>query len=113
MKNLFRMMLIACLVLPFAACKKAEAPKEPAKPLTADDIPVEISIGKILVVLDRDEDVAWLSLRNVPTVHALAVDHAGVPDAREEVVRVDHAGGIDERLQRLEHAQRGVPRHVT
>ncbi len=29
------------------AKKKAEAPKEPAKPLTADDIPVEISIGKI------------------------------------------------------------------
>lgn len=27
MKNLFRLMLIACLVLPFAACKKAEAPK--------------------------------------------------------------------------------------
>lgn len=27
MKTLFRLMLIACLVLPFAACKKAEAPK--------------------------------------------------------------------------------------
>ena len=27
MKTLFRLMLITCLVLPFAACKKAEAPK--------------------------------------------------------------------------------------
>ena len=34
MKNLFRLMLIACLVLPFAACKKAEAPKA-EKPLVA------------------------------------------------------------------------------
>ena len=40
----------------------------------------EISSGKILVVLDRDEDVAWLSLRNVPTVHALAVDQLNAYD---------------------------------
>ena len=38
MKNLFRMMLIACLVLPFAACKKAEAPKveKPAVAMPTD-----------------------------------------------------------------------------
>jgi hypothetical protein len=34
MKTLFRLMLIACLVLPFAACKKAEAPKA-EKPVVA------------------------------------------------------------------------------
>jgi large subunit ribosomal protein L4 len=40
----------------------------------------EIGGGKLLVVLDRDEDVAWLSLRNVPTVHALAVDQLNAYD---------------------------------
>ncbi|MFT4297531.1 MAG: 50S ribosomal protein L4 [Micropruina sp.] len=39
-----------------------------------------IAGGKILVVLSRDEDVAWLSLRNVPSVHALAVDQLNAYD---------------------------------
>ncbi len=44
MNTMFRMLLIACLVLPFAACKKEEAPKVEvvAAPLTAptnDDLP--------------------------------------------------------------------------
>ena len=37
-------------------------------------------ISKLLVVLDRTEDVAWLSLRNVPTVHVLAVDQLNAYD---------------------------------
>ena len=37
-------------------------------------------VNKMLVVLDRDEDVAWLSLRNVATVHALAVDQLNAYD---------------------------------
>ena len=37
-------------------------------------------IAKVLVVLDREEDVAWMSLRNVPTVHALAVDQLNTYD---------------------------------
>ena len=37
-------------------------------------------ISKVLVVLDRFEDIAWLSLRNVPTVHALAVDQLNTYD---------------------------------
>ncbi|MFZ1284819.1 MAG: 50S ribosomal protein L4 [Propionicimonas sp.] len=36
--------------------------------------------AKLLVVLGRDEDVAWLSLRNVPSVHALAVDQLNAYD---------------------------------
>ena len=40
----------------------------------------EVGSSKLLVVLDRDEDVAWLSLRNVPTVHALAVDQLNAHD---------------------------------
>ena len=36
--------------------------------------------SKLLVVLDRDEDVAWLSLRNVASVHALAVDQLNAYD---------------------------------
>lgn len=37
-------------------------------------------VEKVLVVLDRTEDLAWLSLRNVPTVHALAVDQLNAYD---------------------------------
>jgi large subunit ribosomal protein L4 len=40
----------------------------------------EVGRTKLLVVLDRDEDVAWLSLRNVATVHALAVDQLNAYD---------------------------------
>lgn len=45
-------------------------------------------LTKVLVVLDRFEDVAWLSLRNVPTVHALAVDQLNTYDVlvNEKVV---------------------------
>jgi large subunit ribosomal protein L4 len=44
--------------------------------------------SKVLVVLGRDEDVAWLSLRNVPTVHAIAVDQLNAYDvlANDDVV---------------------------
>jgi len=37
-------------------------------------------LKKVLVVLDRFEEVAWLSLRNVPTVHVLAVDQLNAYD---------------------------------
>ncbi|MCW3157094.1 50S ribosomal protein L4 [Micropruina sonneratiae] len=40
----------------------------------------EVGGGKILVALSRDEDVAWLSLRNVASVHALAVDQLNAYD---------------------------------
>lgn len=40
----------------------------------------KIGDSKLLVVLDRDEDVAWLSLRNAPSVHALAVDQLNAYD---------------------------------
>ncbi|MFV0406166.1 MAG: 50S ribosomal protein L4 [Propioniciclava sp.] len=35
---------------------------------------------RVLVVLDRNEDVAWLSLRNVATVHLLAQDQLNAYD---------------------------------
>ena len=34
----------------------------------------------LLVVLDRDDDVSWLSLRNVPSVHLLVVDQLNTYD---------------------------------
>ena len=37
-------------------------------------------VTKLLVVIDRAEDLAWLSLRNVPTVHALAADQLNAYD---------------------------------
>jgi large subunit ribosomal protein L4 len=36
--------------------------------------------ARLLVVLDRTEDVAWLSLRNVPTAHVLAADQLNAYD---------------------------------
>jgi large subunit ribosomal protein L4 len=43
---------------------------------------------KVLVVIHRDEDIAWLSLRNVPSVHAIAVDQLNAYDVlvNDEVV---------------------------
>jgi large subunit ribosomal protein L4 len=43
---------------------------------------------KVLVVLARDDDLAWLSLRNVVSVHALAVDQLNAYDVlvNDEVV---------------------------
>jgi len=43
---------------------------------------------KVLVVLHRDEDVAWLSLRNVADLHTLAVDQLNAYDVlvNDEVV---------------------------
>ena len=52
-------------------------------PSTKSAISTLSSIGdlnKVLVVLDRYEDIAWLSLRNVPQVHALAVDQLNTYD---------------------------------
>lgn len=40
----------------------------------------QISGPRLLVVLSRTEDVAWLSLRNVATVHALAADQLNAYD---------------------------------
>lgn len=37
-------------------------------------------VTKVLVVLDRSEDVAWLSVRNLDEVHALAVDQLNAYD---------------------------------
>jgi large subunit ribosomal protein L4 len=44
--------------------------------------------GKVLVVLARDDDLAWLSLRNASSVHALAVDQLNAYDVlvHDEVV---------------------------
>jgi large subunit ribosomal protein L4 len=48
---------------------------------------------KVLVVLHRDEDLAWLSLRNVVTVHAIAVDQLNAYDVlvSDEVIFTEAA----------------------
>jgi large subunit ribosomal protein L4 len=48
---------------------------------------------KVLVVLGRYEDVAWLSLRNVATVHAIAVDQLNAYDVliNDEIVFTETA----------------------
>ena len=49
-------------------------------PVLNDGERAEVGGAKIRVVLSRDEDVAWLSLRNVASVHALAVDQLNAYD---------------------------------
>ncbi|HZA04669.1 MAG TPA: 50S ribosomal protein L4 [Propionibacteriaceae bacterium] len=51
------------------------------------------SSDKVLVVLHRDEDLSWLSLRNVVTVHALAVDQLNAYDVlvNDEIVFTEAA----------------------
>lgn len=46
------------------------------------------SSEKLLVVLGRNEDAAWLSLRNVPTVHAISADQLNAYDVlcAEEII---------------------------
>lgn len=43
---------------------------------------------KVLVVLSRDEDAAWLSLRNVPTAHVIVADQLNAYDVlvNDEIV---------------------------
>ncbi len=52
------------------------------------------------VVLHRDEDVAWLSLRNVATVHALAVDQLNVYDVVSNEIVIFTKAALDEFLLR-------------
>lgn len=53
-----------------------------------------------LVVLHRDEDLAWLSLRNVINVHALAVDQLNVYDVVNNQVIVFTQDALDEYIAR-------------
>ena len=65
---------------------------------------------KVLVVIHRDEDLTWLSLRNALAVHAIAVDQLNAYDVlvNDEIVftvgragrvRVpDHAGRVGHRI---------------
>jgi len=54
-----------------------------------------------VVVLHRDEDVAWLSLRNVPNVHALAVDQLNVYDVVANQAVVFTRGALEEFIARF------------
>ena|GEM_PF-2749 len=49
-----------------------------------------------VVVLHRDEDIAWLSLRNVPTVHAIAVDQINTYDIVSNQVVVFTSAALEE-----------------
>ena len=67
------------------------------------------STDKVLVVLHRDEDLSWLSLRNVVTVHALAVDQLNAYDVlvNDEVVFTEAALG-----EYVARSTGGSPRQV-
>ena len=54
-----------------------------------------------LVVLHRDEDLVWLSLRNVPYAHAIAVDQLNVYDVVNNQCIVFTTAALVEYLERL------------
>ncbi|MDR2929607.1 MAG: 50S ribosomal protein L4 [Propionibacteriaceae bacterium] len=55
----------------------------------------------VVVVLHRDEDVAWLSLRNVANAHAIAVDQLNVYDVISNQMIVFTKPALDEFLARV------------
>ncbi len=57
-----------------------------------------------LVVLHRDEDLAWLSLRNLVKVHAIAVDQLNTYDVVANQVVVFTTAALDEFLARYDGA---------
>ncbi len=72
-------------------------------PSTRDALAALSAIGdyrNATVVLHRDEDVAWLSLRNVPHIHAIAVDQLNVYDVVVNEVIVFTKAALDEYLDR-------------
>ena len=52
--------------------------RPPRRPLAA--LAAVTTSDKVLVVIHRDEDLAWLSLRNVVSVHVIAVDQLNAYD---------------------------------
>jgi large subunit ribosomal protein L4 len=48
---------------------------------------------KVLLVLDREDDLTWLSVRNVPEVHVLMADQLNTYDVlcNDEVIFTEHA----------------------
>ncbi|WP_242108525.1 hypothetical protein [Luteimonas aquatica] len=97
MKILTRLMLIACLVLPFAACKKEEAPKEAVKaPLpapTTDDATQWRAYISDVVTRNSPADLA-----NQPYVYLLpgesTADFQGSYERLLEKAKTDVARGI-------------------
>lgn len=96
MKTITRLMLIACLALPFAACKKEEAPKETVKaPLAAP------TTGDRQAWLDYLSDVVTRNMdgiSNQPYVYMLpaesTADFQDQYDRLLEKARSDVARGI-------------------
>lgn len=96
MKTITRLMLIACLALPFAACKKEEAPKETVKaPLSAP------TTGDRQAWLDYLSDVVTRNMEgisNQPYVYMLpaesTADFQDQYDRLLEKARADVARGI-------------------
>ena len=43
-------------------------------------VAANVTRDKVLVVLGQEDDVSWLSLRNVPQVHLLAADQLNTYD---------------------------------
>ena len=64
-----------------------------------------VSSDKVLVVIHRDEDLAWLSLRNAVAVHAIAVDQLNAYDVLVNDDVVFSRGGLDAFLARTGHKE--------
>lgn len=60
--------------------KELVAGEKPSTKAALETLSAFGDIEKVLLVLDRFEDVAWMSVRNAPTVHALVVDQLNTYD---------------------------------
>ncbi len=74
------------------AVVSGEAPSTKAALATLNTIS---DVSKTLVVLERHDDVAWLSLRNAANVHALAVDQLNAYDVLVNDTVVFTAGALE------------------
>jgi len=96
MKNLPRLLLILCLTLPFAACKKQEAPKQEVKALTAPTNPEDRNAWNAYLtdVVGRNME----GIQNQPFVYTLPAettpDFQGLYDRQLEKARNDVGRGI-------------------
>ncbi|GAA1746884.1 50S ribosomal protein L4 [Luedemannella helvata] len=72
-----------------------ETPKTKAALATLGAVAAE---GRVLAVLSREDEVNWLSLRNVPTVHLLSADQLNTYDVLVSDQVVFTAAALDEFL---------------
>lgn len=75
--------------------KKAEEAKKPQKPLTADDLPLEIAIGKIgmekgkLTFLDQSQNQSFQAYNLTAMVHSIKIDAKDLANKNSVALKIE------------------------